>query len=399
MTRGRFPERNLMQHSSADTVIVGGGIIGAAIAWHLTERGETSVRVLERASEPAAGSTGRATGGFRAQYGTAINVQLSLLALRQLETFQAVHGVDPEYLPVGYLFMARSHDTLQVLRDAQAVQHAAGYTDGHDVSPSDIRRLSPFVDASQFVGGVYAARDGYINPKALLQGLIGSAQRAGVTYSFNTACTSIERDGNRIVAVHTATERIATARVINAAGAWAASIAAMAGVHIPVVPKRRQVATTVPTALLAPDTPMTVVADNGFHLRVRGDRVLLLQPDEKPVVDLFDTTVDPSWITDVRRTTNEVIPALRDVAIDASSSWAGLYEMSPDRHVIFGATAEVPNLLLANGSSGHGVMHALAIGQLMAELVVEGDAHTLDMSSLAPDRFARGQAIAGPDLL
>jgi sarcosine oxidase subunit beta len=388
-----------MQHSSADTVIVGGGIIGAAIAWHLTQLGAGSVRLLERAGAPAAGSTGRATGGFRAQYGTGINVQLSLLALEQLRAFHDTHGVDPVYMPVGYLFMARSPDTLAVLRDAQRVQHAAGYTDGYEVSTADIARLSPLVDASQFVGGVYAARDGYINPKALLNGLIGSAQRAGVTFSFNTSCSAIEREGDRIVAVHTTNERIATKRVINAAGAWAASVAAMAGVHIPVAPRRRQVAITVPTTLLAPDTPMTIVADNGFHLRVRGDRVLLLQPDEAPVTDPFDTNVDPSWIAAVRRTTNEVIPAMRDVAIDAPSSWAGLYEMSPDRHLIFGATDEIPNLLLANGSSGHGVMHALAIGQLMAELVVDGAAHTLDMSSLAPGRFARGQAIAGPDLL
>lgn len=388
-----------MQQSSADTVIVGGGIMGASIAWHLTQRGAGAVRVLERASAPAAGSTGRATGGFRAQYGTAINVQLSLLSLQRLESFHSVHGVDPEYMPVGYLFLARSHETLGVLRDAQAVQHATGYTDGYEVTLADIRRLSPFVDASQFVGGVYAARDGYINPKALLNGLIGSAERAGVTYSFNSSCTAIEREGNRIVAVHTSSERIATKRVINAAGAWAASVAAMAGVHIPVTPKRRQVAITVPTNLLSPNTPMTAVADNGFHLRVRGDRILLLQPDDAPVTDPFDTSVDAEWIAAVRRTTHDVLPALRDVAIDTPSSWAGLYEMSPDRHLIFGATAEVENLLLANGSSGHGVMHALAIGQLMAELVVDGAAHSLDMSSLAPDRFARGAAIAGPDLL
>jgi len=388
-----------MIRSSADTVILGGGIIGAAIAWHLTQRRGGTVRVLERSAQPAAGSTGRATGGFRAQYGTAINVQLSLLALDQLNTFHDVHGVDPEYMPVGYLFMARSRDTFEVLREAQRVQHEAGYTDGYVVSPDDITRLSPAVDASQFLGGVFAQRDGYLNPKAILNGLLASAERYGARISFDAPCTQLELDGDRIVAVHTPTERIACARVINAAGAWAAQVGELAGVTIPVTPRRRQVAVTVPTAALPADTPMTIVADDGFHLRVRGDRILLLWPNDTETTDPFDTSVDPSWLAAIRARTIDVLPALRDVAIEAPSSWAGLYEMSPDRHLIFGATHEVPNLLLANGSSGHGVMHALAIGQLMAELVIDGHAHTLDMTSLAPDRFVRGGAIAGPDLL
>jgi len=385
--------------SSADTVIIGGGIMGAAIAWHLTLRRGGTVRVLERSPQPAAGSTGRATGGFRAQFGTAINVQLSLLALAQLKTFHDVHGVDPEYLPVGYLFMARRWDTFEVLREAQRVQHEAGYTDGHVVSPEDIARLSPAVDASQFLGGVFAQRDGYINPKALLTGLLASAERYGARISFDSPCTGLERNGNRIVAVHTPTERIACARVINAAGAWAAHIGEMAGVMIPVTPRRRQVAITLPTTALPADTPMTIVADDGYHLRVRGDRILLLWPNDTERTDPFDTSVDPSWLANIRARTINVLPALRDVAIDAPSSWAGLYEMSPDRHLIFGPAHDVPNLLLANGSSGHGVMHALAIGQLMAELVIDGHAHTLDMTALAPDRFARGRAIAGPGLL
>ncbi len=388
-----------MIQSSADTVIVGGGIMGAAIAWHLTRRRGGTVRVLERSPQPAAGSTGRATGGFRAQYGTAINVQLSLLALEQLMAFHDEHGVDPEYMPVGYLFMARSWDTFEVLREAQRVQHDAGYTDGCVVSPDDIARLSPAVDASQFLGGVFAQRDGYINPKALLSGLLASAERYGARICFDTPCTKFETNGDRIVAVHTPFERIACERVINAAGAWAAQIGQLAGVTIPVTPRRRQVAITVPTTALPANTPMTVVADDGFHLRVRGDRILLLCPSDTQPADPFDTSVDPEWLTDIRARAITAMPALRDVPIDASSSWAGLYEMSPDRHLIFGRVEQRPNLLLANGSSGHGVMHALAIGQLMAELVIDGQAHSLDMSALAPERFAQGRAIAGPDLL
>ncbi len=383
----------------APITILGGGVIGAAIAYHLARRGAGPIRILEAAEVPAAGSTGHATGGFRAQYGTAINVKLSLLAWEQLSRFREEHGVDPEYCPVGYLFMAQREETLAVLRDALAVQHAAGYPDGVEVGVDDIRRLSPAVDASPFVGATYAQRDGYINPRALLDGLLASAQRLGVTVTFGAPCVAIERQGDQIVAVRTPTERLKTELVINAAGPWAGKVAAMAGVALPVTPKRRQVAATVPTAVLPPSTPMTIVADDGFHLRVRPDRILLLKPDEPRSADPFSTAVEDDWVAEIRRRADALVPALRDVPIDRGACWGGLYEMSPDLHLIFGRAPEVPNLLLANGSSGHGVMHALAIGQLMAELVVDGEAHSLDMSSLAPDRFTRGAAIQGPDLL
>ncbi len=388
-----------MRHSSADIVIIGGGIIGASIAWHLASRGAGRIRVLERASTPAEGSTGRATGGFRAQYGTDINVRLSLLSLAQLLAFAEVHGVDPEYQPVGYLFMARGAETLQALRNSLQVQHGAGYADGHEVTPDDIRRLSPLVNAGQFIGGVFAARDGYINPRAMLTGLIESAKRARVNFSWNSECKAFERSADRVVAVVTRDERIACDTVINAAGAWAASLGALAGVVVPVVPRRRHVAITMPTSVMPAHTPMTVDTDNGFHLRVRGDRVLLISPHDPLPTDPYDTNVDPAWLRELHAQAGRMVPALCNVALDEANCWTGLYENSPDGHLLFGACEGTSNFLLANGSSGHGVMHALAIGQLMAELVCDGCTSTLDMTALSPDRFGRGGEVEGVGLL
>ena len=388
-----------MRNSSADVVIIGGGIIGASIAWHLASRGARSVRVLERADAPAAGSTGRATGGFRAQYGTNINVRLSLLSLAQLTTFADEHGVDPEYQPVGYLFMARTAQTLDTLRAAMCVQHNAGYTDGHEVSTDDIRKLSPGVNAEQFIGGVYAARDGYINPRALLDGLIRSAVRAHASFSWSNHCIAIERDADRVTAVLTPDERIACGTIINAAGPWAAGIGALAGVPVPITPRRRHVGITLPTSALPANTPMTVAADEGFHLRVRGDRVLMISPHDPLPLEPYNTDVDTAWVHGLHAEATRVVPSLVNAPLDVPSCWTGLYENSPDGHLLFGACEGIANFLLANGSSGHGVMHSLAIGQLMAELVCDGRAHSLDMSSLSPDRFNRGQPILGAALL
>ncbi len=388
-----------MRANSSGIVIIGGGIVGASIAWQLAARGVRSVRVLDRAATPAAGSTGRATGGFRAQYGTDINVRLSLLSLAQLETFAHDHGVDPEYQPVGYLFMARTPQTLEILRGTLQVQHGAGYTDGHEVSPADIRRLSPLVDAEQFVGGVFAGRDGYINPRAMLNGLIQSATRAGVHFSWSTECVAIERAADRVTAVVTPNEHLGCDIVINAAGAWAAVVGALANVVVPVLPRRRHVAITAPTSVLPANTPMTVDADRGFHLRVRGDRVLLISPHDPLPSDPYDTQVDAAWLRELHAQAVRVVPAMRNVALDLPQCWAGLYENSPDGHLLFGACEGTKNFLLANGSSGHGVMHALAIGQLMAELVCDGAARTIDMGPLSPDRFGRGGEIVGVGLL
>src|SRR6185295_831805 len=170
--------------------------------------------------------------------------------------------------------------------------------------------------------------------------------------------------------------------VVNAAGAWAALVASLAGVDLPVRPLRRQVASTVPTDVISPDLPLTIFLDDGFHCRERDGRVLLLWPDEPEGVDPYHAEVDPVWLDAVRTLTDAHVPALASVPLDPARSWAGLYEMSPDGHAIVGPAPGVANLYLMNGSSGHGVMHSPALGQLVAEQVLDGRAHTLDLRPL-----------------
>ncbi|MBA2628345.1 MAG: FAD-binding oxidoreductase [Gemmatimonadales bacterium] len=385
--------------TTAGIVVIGGGVIGASVACHLAAAGERDVVVVDRAGGPAAGSTGRATGGFRAQYATAINVRLSLLSREKLVRFGDDVGADPGYEPAGYLWLAKNEAELDVLRSGQAVQHAEGLDEACMVAADDVAELNPAIATDGVAGGAFCPTDGFIRPLQIMDGYHTAAARMGVRYMWDTAVTAVTRaaDG-RITSVETSRGSIATGGVVNAAGAWAAVVARMAGVELPVTPLRRQVACTVPSDVLPRTMPMTIFAGDGYHLRVRDDRVLLLWPNAG-AADPFSTEVDDAWLSTIRKMTDARVPALRDVAIDRSACWAGLYEVSPDKHAILGAAATCENLFLVNGASGHGVMHAPALGQLLAEIVCHGRAMSMDVSALSPGRFAEGRLNPVSELL
>jgi sarcosine oxidase, subunit beta len=380
-------------------VVVGGGVIGASVAYHLASRGARDVVVLDAAAEAGTGSTGRATGGFRVQFATAVDVRLSLLAREKLRRFTDETGGDCDYVPAGYLWLAFDAGELAVLRAALDVQRANGVADAVEVDGDTIARLNPALQRGGIAGGTYCASDGFIRPLGILDGYRRAAERSGVRFVWDARVVGFERsrDG-RLSAVRTARQTFAAGAVVNAAGAWAAGVARLAGTELRVTPLRRQVAVTVPTDALPPSMPMTIYARDGFHLRVRDGRVLLLLPSPG-ASDPFDDSVDPAWLDTVVRVVRERVPCLRDVAIDRAACWAGLYEMSPDRHAIVGAAPGVPNLYFANGASGHGVMHAPALGQLVAETVLDGAATSFDVTALRPERFASAGSPGACELL
>jgi sarcosine oxidase subunit beta len=384
----------------ADVVIVGGGVIGASVAHHLAARGVRDILIFDRAPASGGGSTGRATGGFRAQYGTAINVRLSLLARSKLLTFKDATGVDPGYHQAGYLWLADDARQQAILEEGLALQRAEGLVEARAVGRDDIARLNPALSLDGIHGGVFCPTDGFIRPLQILEGYLHAAERSGVRTMWGSTVRKFDQDTNgQITAVVTDRERIGCGAVVNAAGAWAAGLAAMAGVSLPVEPLRRQVAATVPCDILPAGMPMTIFAGDGYHLRVRDGRVLLLWPTPGVPGAPFDTRVDDDWLADVREKTARRVPALRDIPVDRSASWAGLYEMSPDKHAILGPAPGCPNLYFINGSSGHGVMHAPALGQLLAEVICDGQATTLDVSALSPTRFAEGRMNRVSELL
>jgi sarcosine oxidase subunit beta len=384
---------------SAAVAVIGGGVIGASVAFHLARAGMRDIVILDRAAGPGLGSTGRATGGFRAQFETPINVRLSLLSRDKLLTFAEEVGVDPEFEQVGYLWLASTESQLEALRFAQSVQKTEGLEEAVELDPSEIPRLNPVIATNGIIGATFCPTDGYINPLAMLRGYLEASERLGVQVKWQTECLGVSTTSSGSVThVRTADGDIAVSAVVNAAGPWAAGIAAMAGVRLPVVPLRRQAVFTLPTPVIPGDMPMTIFVDTGFHARVRYGRALLCWPQPENPGEPPELHADDAWIATVMEMARERVPALQDVRVDRSLCYAGLYEMSPDHHAILGPSTEYENFYLANGSSGHGVMHSPAIGEIIADMIL-GNAPPLDVSSLRPSRFDEGDAIQMPKLL
>lgn len=357
----RMPDRRI--------VIAGAGVIGCSVAWHLAMRGCDDVVVIDRHQSLGGGSTAQATGGFRSQFGTAVNVRLSMLSREKLLRFSQEIGVDPGYEPSGYLFLASSENALRELRSARDVQRACGFEETRMIGRDEALTLNPYIDGDGIIGGSFCPTDGFIRPMQILRGYAEAAQRLGVRFEFGQDARPLDP----------------AVTYVNAAGAWAAEFC-----DVPVTPLRRRVACTITTDALPANMPMTIWADDGFHTRVRDGRVLLLWPDTPPDDDV--------WMDEVVSRARKRIPLLRDAIIDTGHCWSGLYEMSPDRHAILGRHPRMPNVYLANGSSGHGVMHSPAIGQLLAEMILDGTT-SIDVTDLRPSRFEKGKPIDGPTLL
>ena len=381
-----------------EVVVIGAGVVGASVAWHLARRG-VKVTLVDQGNGRGQGSSGRATGGFRAQYGTAINVQLSLLSRAKLNAFQEDTGVDPGYVPAGYLWLATTQRELATLHEGNDLQRSLGVTEAVRVGVDDIHRINPALVDPSVIGGVFCPTDGFIRPLSILRGYLDGALAMGATVQWDTRVTGATRSGEGITGIVTDRGTIPCGAVVIAAGPWSGNIGHALGLTIQVQPLRRQVAPTVVTQALPAGMPMTIWAGDGFHLRVRDGRVLYLRPTEGEPGDPWSTAVSDEWVKEVTGMAHARFPALRDVPVDRLACWAGLYEMSPDKHALLGNAHGASNAYCATGNSGHGVMHSLAEGQLLSELIVDGAYTTLDATSLRPTRFAENAAIQGPALL
>jgi sarcosine oxidase subunit beta len=388
--RGDGQAVSRFHHSAADcadVVIIGAGIVGASIAWHLAEAGVHHVILLERDSAQGRGSTGKSMGGVRAQFATDVNIQMSRHSIPFFASFRERLGFDIGYRPHGYLFCATGGTHLAYLRANQQRQHALGLTEARAVSTADIERMVPGLRTDDIVGGAFCPTDGFVDPYSVMTAFTQAACARGAKLVRSAEVTAIGKDE-----VVTTAGTFAAGSIVIAAGAWSGPVAALAGRDLPVTPLRRMLAPTEPFPGFE-GCPMVIDMSTGFHFRPEGRGLLLAwsDPGQRPG---FDVTVDPSFLEKILTRAADRVPAFEDLPVNPRSVWAGLYEMTPDHHAILGPDPEQPRLFYATGFSGHGVMHSPATGRILADLITTGSTSLIDWKTLDVNRFQEGRAIA-----
>lgn len=378
---------------SFDVVIIGGGIVGSSVAYHLTAAGCRSVLVLEREAHQGKGSTGKSMGGVRAQFSTPVNIQMSLYSIPFYAEFDERMGHPGGYKPQGYLFLATKPAHMDYLRTNYQKQVALGLKTVRLLDEKEARELYPQLRNDDITGGSFCSTDGFVDPYSAMTGFMEKAKEQGAQLWKDAEVIGIERNGDGISAVKTTKGEVATRTVVNAAGAWAAQVAKMVGVELPVEPMRRMLVPTEPFDEFPHSAPMIIDMSTGFHFRPEGRGFLLAWNDSEEVRD-FRTDVDPEFIEKVLERAADRVPCFERVAVNPKKAWAGLYEMTPDHHPVLGPVKEVPGFFCANGFSGHGVMHAPSTGKITADLILQGKTEVVeDASILYIDRFRTGKLI------
>jgi sarcosine oxidase subunit beta len=384
---------------TAEVVIIGGGIVGSSIAWHLTAAGHKSVLVIERETAQGKGSTGKSMGGVRAQFSTPVNIQMSLHSIPFYASFEEALGHPSGYRAQGYLFLATQESHLAYLRANLERQKTLGLKTAQLLSAEDIIQLLPQLRSDDILGGSFCSTDGFVDPYSVMTGFMARASEQGTTLWKNTAVTGISKDSQGISGVETSRGHVATRTVVNAAGAWSAQIAKFAGVELPVEPLRRMLVPSEPYTDFPHSSPMVIDMSNGFHFRPEGLGFLLAWNDPEETLG-FKTDFEPAFIEKVLVRAANRVPAFENLAVNPKRSWAGLYEMTPDHHCILGPVPSVPGFFLANGFSGHGVMHSPATGKILADLILAGKTSVVDdVSVLSLESFSQGKLLHETALL
>lgn len=364
----------------ADVVIIGGGIIGTSIAYHLAKRGIRDI-VLVEADLVGSGSSGKSAAMILLQMSREMTIRLSQEAFKEYLNFQAEFGADIGYKPIGYLNLA-TRAIADELRDQVALQHRLGVPT-EILPPDEIARLVPAVNVADIEFGSICWQDGVIDPHSVMQAYVQHARRLGAEINEKVGATGIALDQDRVVGVETNAGRIATPLVVNAAGARAAQVASWVNLQLPITNYKRTIFITDRFDAIRDDAPFVMDLAVEWYFRKEGKGILMGMGTEESTT--FEPQLEWEFLDAMIARALHRAPILANARV--MRGWAGLRALTPDDYPIIEAAPAIPGFINACGWGGHGVMHAPIAGQLVAELIADGKATTLDLAPFRLERF------------
>jgi len=380
---------------TASVVVIGGGVVGCSIAYHLARRGQRDVVVLEREAV-GSGTTSKAAGGIRSQFPTETEIRFSLEAIGVFERFQEEFGVDIGYRKIGYLFLISDPDDLAGYRERMALQRRLG-VDVREIAPAEARAIVPALRVDDLIAAVWGPTDGMAGPAEVTNAFARRARELGARIVEGVDVTGIDVERGRVRGVRTSQGAITAPIVVNAAGPVAARVGRLAGVDVAVHPRRRHIFFTEPFPEIPGPVPLTTDRASGFYFRKEMEQLLLSPGDVEDIGEDFTVPMDRARIDETVEKALHRIPIIEKARI--SGGWAGLRPLTPDDHAIIGWAPGVEGFFLSVGFGGHGFQHSPATGRYVSEWLLDGKP-SLDLSLFDPGRFAAGRAThhdRGPD--
>ena len=374
---------------SAEIAIVGGGIMGASIAYHLAARGQSGIVVFEREEALGTGSTAKCAGGVRLQFSTPENIALSRISIDALKRFEDELDEPVDFEQNGYLFVISDEAAMETFR-RNAERQRRMDVPVEVITPEEARKIVPGLRIDDLVGATFCGEDGIANPHAIVQGYAKKAKALGVSLHRSAEVREIRVSGGRISSLVAGDEEWDVGLIVNAAGPWAGKIGELAGVHVPVDPVRRMLFITQPVDWVPDRFPLLIDWTTGVYMHKESGGMLIGESDPDEPAS-FNQQVDWEFLAGATEHAIHRLPQLEQAEV--KTGWAGLYEVSPDHNAILGHVPEVENFICANGFSGHGMQHAPAVGLLIAELITEGAAQSADISVYSIERFRNVQSI------
>ena len=365
-------------------VIVGAGAVGLAVAVQLSRAGVVGVLVVDRNPSPGMGSTSRANGGVRAQFTTPVHIVFSQFTIEQLRALHEQSGGQVGFRAVGYLFLTGTDAGAIALRRGWELQRSLGL-DVAWLSAADVIVRAPFVNVDGLSAATFCASDGIIDPHGVVGALWAEARRLGASFLFDCDVRDLASVGHGAT-VRTDAGDIDTDFVVNAAGPLARDLAMHLGVDLPVTSRKRNLACTEPVPGMPDAIPMCVDVDTGVLIRKEGAGFLIAYSDPADLPSV-DTAFDPAFLDAIAARIGNRFPFLEDAPISARKCWAGLYPETPDHHAIIDTLPQAPWFIQCAGFGGHGIMHSMAAGQAVTELVIDGRCTTFDLDPLRLNRF------------